>query len=86
MAADGTIPARGEVVVVIGWAAAVVDEAHAEAGLADARARGERPAAAGSALPDAPRQVSKQNGIPRRGLYNAERHKAADRIEDEGAS
>ncbi len=69
MAADGTIPARGEVVVVIGWAAAVVDEADAEAGLAAARARVEALVAEGTARGDAARQVSAQTGIPRRALY-----------------
>jgi 16S rRNA (cytidine1402-2'-O)-methyltransferase len=69
MAGDGTIPARGEVVVVIGWAAAVVDEAGAEAGLAAARARVEALVADGSARGDAARQVSAETGIPRRALY-----------------
>ena len=81
MAADGTIPARGEVVVVVGWAAVAVDEADAEAGIASARARVESLVAAGSARGDAARQVSKETGIPRRALYDADGHKAADRIE-----
>ncbi len=86
MAADGTIPARGEVVVVVGWAAPVVDEADAQAGLADARARVEALVAAGSARGDAARQVSKETGIPRRALYDADGHKAAGRIEAEESS
>jgi 16S rRNA (cytidine1402-2'-O)-methyltransferase len=69
MAVDGTIPARGEVVVVIGWAAAIMDEADAEAGLAAARARVEDLVADGTARGDAARQVSAQTGIPRRALY-----------------
>ena len=86
MAADGTIPARGEVVVVVGWAAVAVDEADAEAGIASARARVETLVAAGSARGDAARQVSKETGIPRRALYDADGHKAADRIEVEEES
>jgi len=86
MAADGTIPARGEVVVVVGWASVAVDESDAEAGMADARARVEALVAAGSARGDAARQVSKETGIPRRALYDADGHRAGDRIEVEEES
>ena len=76
MAADGTIPARGEVVIVVGWAAAAWTRPTPQAGLAAARARVEALVAAGSARGDAARQVSKETGIPRRALYDADGHKA----------
>jgi 16S rRNA (cytidine1402-2'-O)-methyltransferase len=78
LAADGTIPARGEVVVVVGWLAdaraagdgggaastALPDEA-----LTAARARVEALVAGGTARGDAARRVARDTGLPRRRLY-----------------
>ena len=70
LAADGTIPARGEVVVVVGFAPATGTSADdAEAALAAARARVEALVAQGTARGEAARQVARETGIPRRGLY-----------------
>ncbi len=71
-AADGTIPARGEVVIVVGWqgeGAALAGAADPDAELAAARARVETLAAAGTARGDAARRVAQETGIPRRRLY-----------------
>jgi len=75
-AADGTIVARGEMVIVIGddragsrrGASAAGD---AEDGLARARAEVERLVADGAARGDAARRVAAASGIPRRRLYGA---------------
>jgi 16S rRNA (cytidine1402-2'-O)-methyltransferase len=71
-AADGTIPARGEVVIVVGWgrgsaAAAAGPEAKLEA----ARAEVERLVAAGTARGEAAKRVAAATGLPRRALYGA---------------
>ena len=71
LAADGTIPARGEVVIVVGWGrgssvAAAVEPPDA---LADARAAVERLVAEGIARGEAARRVAATTGLPRRSLY-----------------
>ena len=71
LAADGTIPARGEVVIVVGWGrgssvAAAVEPADA---LADSRAAVERLVAEGIARGEAARRVAATTGLPRRSLY-----------------
>jgi 16S rRNA (cytidine1402-2'-O)-methyltransferase len=71
-AADGTIPARGEVVIVVGWgrgsvsAGARDDRARA---LEDARGEVERLVGDGAARGDAARRVAAATGLPRRALY-----------------
>lgn len=73
-AADGAIPARGEVVIVVGWGRGSVpaeardDPARA---LEEARAEVERLAAAGVARGDAARRVAAATGLPRRALYGS---------------
>jgi 16S rRNA (cytidine1402-2'-O)-methyltransferase len=73
-ATDGSIPARGEIVIVIGWssapAAGASDDGEAAAELA-ARARVEELVRAGVARGDAARQVAAETGLPRRSLYQA---------------
>ncbi|HEY5627963.1 MAG TPA: 16S rRNA (cytidine(1402)-2'-O)-methyltransferase, partial [Candidatus Limnocylindrales bacterium] len=74
-AADGTIPARGEVVIVVGWGrgtdpAGVQDSASA---LDAARAQVERLVAEGVARGDAARRVASTTGFPRRSLYGGPR-------------
>ncbi len=75
LAADGSIPARGEVVVVVGWrgeasgASAVTAAADADAALVAARAGVEALVAGGVARGDAARRVAHETGIPRRRLY-----------------
>jgi len=76
-AADGRIPARGEFVVVVGYAhggttspeAAAADAADA---VAAARVEVERLVASGIARGEAARQVAAATGLPRRRLYAAE--------------
>jgi 16S rRNA (cytidine1402-2'-O)-methyltransferase len=70
----GTIRARGEVVIVVGWGGHVpttADRARAEAALDDARAAVERLVTDGVARGEAARRVSAETGIPRRSLYAA---------------
>jgi len=73
LAAEGTIPPRGELVVVVGWgsgervrtdAAAAADDA-----LVAARAEVERLAADGVPRGEAAKRVAAATGIPRRALY-----------------
>jgi 16S rRNA (cytidine1402-2'-O)-methyltransferase len=91
LAADGGIPARGEVVVVVGWVAgggkATVEgadagegagEVAATAALERARAEVDALVARGVARGDAARRVSHATGIPRRALYAVGRSRAAD--------
>jgi 16S rRNA (cytidine1402-2'-O)-methyltransferase len=71
---DGTIPPRGEVVIVIGMAAAAagqgpVGQGASEDALAAARADVDRLVAGGSSRGDAARSVAAATGIPRRQLY-----------------
>ena len=76
-ALGGSIPPRGEVVVVVGWRD-IVEAAPAPGApdpLAAAHAEVERLVAAGTARGDAAKQVAAATGIPRRALYGA----AADR-------
>jgi 16S rRNA (cytidine1402-2'-O)-methyltransferase len=80
-ALDGSIPARGEVVIVVGWASGAEDHGAAagpaaaaafearEAGLAAARAAVQRLVEAGVARGAAARRVSAETGVPRRQLY-----------------
>jgi 16S rRNA (cytidine1402-2'-O)-methyltransferase len=70
-AGDGTIPARGEFVLVVGMGHAAVDVGAAEDALAAARTEVERLVAAGTARGDAARRVAATSGIPRRRLYEA---------------
>jgi 16S rRNA (cytidine1402-2'-O)-methyltransferase len=75
MAGDGTIPARGEVVIVVGWGSGTRTEA-ARAGarvdaLADARAEVERLVGEGVPRGEAARRVAATTGIARRSLYGA---------------
>ena len=64
---------RGEVVLVVGWSAAVRSAAAARAeapdALAEALAEVDRLIEAGAAAGDAARRVSAATGIPRRRLY-----------------
>ena len=77
-AAGGTIPARGEVVIVVGWwsaaAQATDDPAEvAEEALASAMREVERLVASGVARGDAARRVAAERGLPRRKLYGLAR-------------
>ncbi len=80
LAADGTIPARGEVVIVVGWsptATSTDDGGPAAAGsgdarqavIATARAAVQRLVDGGMARGEAARTVSAETGVPRRQLY-----------------
>ncbi len=71
-AEEGAIPARGEVVLVVGMADEVetaAGAADAAEALADALAEVERLAASGVARGEAARRVASAIGIPRRRLY-----------------
>jgi 16S rRNA (cytidine1402-2'-O)-methyltransferase len=72
-AADGTIPARGEFVLVVGWGrGAVVAEAAAamaEEALEAARAEVERLVGVGTGRGEAAKRVAAATGIARRSLY-----------------
>ena len=72
-ASDGTIPARGEVVIVVGWGRgsgqAALDEPAAT--LEAARAEVERLVADGVARGEAAKRVASTSGLPRRALYGA---------------
>jgi 16S rRNA (cytidine1402-2'-O)-methyltransferase len=80
-ATDGTIPARGEFVLVVGprdAASAAADATPAALAAEDeriavARAEVERLVAEGAARGDAARRVAATSGIPRRRLYNVDR-------------
>jgi 16S rRNA (cytidine1402-2'-O)-methyltransferase len=69
--ANGTIPARGEVVVVIGWdeRAGVTRDAASAASEPAARAEVEALVARGLGRAAAAREVAARTGIPRRKLY-----------------
>ncbi len=74
-AADGSMLARGEMVVVVGDAAGPRESARAAAGedaVAAARAEVERLVASGVARGEAARRVAAATGIGRRGLYGAD--------------
>lgn len=83
-AADGTIPARGEIVIVVGWASGAADLAGASASdaaggrtdggardavIGAARAAVQRLVDEGTARGEAARRVSRETGVPRRALY-----------------
>ncbi len=72
-AADGRIPARGEVVIVVGWGRgrAQVAAADPAQSLDAARAEVERLVADGVARADAAKRVAGATGLPRRALYGA---------------
>ncbi len=74
-AMDGTIPARGEVVIVVGWGlgsdpVGAVDPASA---MDAARAEVERLVGDGVARGDAAKRVAAASGLPRRALYGSVR-------------
>lgn len=74
MAAEGSIPGRGEMVIVVGWADARPDTEGGEAReavAAAARAEVARLVASGVARGEAARRVAAETGIPRRALYGA---------------
>ena len=76
-AADGSIPARGEFVIVVGMAAVGVGPGPAggddpEAGLIAARAEVARLSEGGVARGEAARRVGAATGIPRRRLYDTD--------------
>ena len=81
-AEEGTIPPRGEFVLVVGSnegrasSQPAADEAGAVDALARARAQVEQLVASGLARGDAARRVSSETGIPRRRLYGAGRSEA----------
>jgi 16S rRNA (cytidine1402-2'-O)-methyltransferase len=68
-AADGTIRARGEFVIVVGWASGTEPEGPSEASRDAARARVDALVAAGASRSDAARRVAAETGLPRRELY-----------------
>jgi 16S rRNA (cytidine1402-2'-O)-methyltransferase len=71
-AADGSIPARGEFVLVVGMGEAVAADGgpgDADAALEAARADVERLVSEGVARGDAARRVAARTGLPRRRLY-----------------
>ena len=71
--ADGTIPARGEFVIVVGWGrgSAARSAADPASALDAARAEVERLVADGVARGDAARRVATATGLPRRVLYGS---------------
>ncbi len=76
-ARDGTIPARGEFVLVIGGIEGTARESvpDAEAAAEGARAEVERLVGEGIARGEAARRVAAATGIPRRQLYGASRER-----------
>ncbi len=88
-AADGTIPARGEMVIVVGWGRgsgmiAGVADARVDA-LAAARARVEALVADGVARGEAARRVARETGLARRSLYGADAAPAPSAAPDAGS-
>ncbi|HEX5148059.1 MAG TPA: 16S rRNA (cytidine(1402)-2'-O)-methyltransferase [Candidatus Limnocylindrales bacterium] len=74
MAAEGTIPARGEFALVVGAGTTVAtpaSQAAHEAALSQARASVEALVAEGSGRSEAVRRVAAATGLPRRQLYDA---------------
>ncbi len=71
LAAEGTIPARGEMVVVVGWGKGIgrASAADPEAALAAARSEVERLVASGLPRGEAAKRVAAETGLPRRQLY-----------------
>jgi 16S rRNA (cytidine1402-2'-O)-methyltransferase len=74
-AVAGTIPARGEFVLVVGMAATTADErsAPSDAAVQAALVEVDRLIAAGTARGEAARRVAAATGIPRRRLYEVAR-------------
>lgn len=76
-AADGSIPARGEIVIVVGWnhgVSAVGDPAEvADEAVDAALAEVERLVESGVARGEAARRVAAERGLPRRRLYHVQR-------------
>ncbi|MCI0584905.1 MAG: 16S rRNA (cytidine(1402)-2'-O)-methyltransferase [Chloroflexi bacterium] len=80
---DGTIPARGEVVIVVGWSAGLTDAGSAGTGTATAAAAAaadevsalaavEALVTGGLGRAEAARRVAAATGIPRRRLYRVD--------------
>jgi 16S rRNA (cytidine1402-2'-O)-methyltransferase len=67
--ASGSVPARGEIVIVIGPAAHATAASVAGADVESARERVAALAATGMRRSDAARQVATETGLPRRALY-----------------
>ena len=67
--ADGTIPARGEFVLVVGMGATSARVGDTDADLAAARAAVDRLVASGTGRSEAARRVASDTGLPRRELY-----------------
>ena len=73
-AAGGAIPARGEVVIVVGWGTPPGDPREAAAESVEAaRDAVERLVASGVARGEAAKRVARERGIPRRQLYGEPR-------------
>jgi 16S rRNA (cytidine1402-2'-O)-methyltransferase len=69
---DGSIPVRGEVVVVVGWGRTDAGASSgAEDAIAAARIEVEALVAGGVARGEAAKRVAKATGLPRRALYGA---------------
>jgi 16S rRNA (cytidine1402-2'-O)-methyltransferase len=69
--ADGTIPARGEVVVVVGWSSAALGGDAAVVSAEVARGRVDALVATGVGRGEAARRVAAETGLPRRVVYGA---------------
>ncbi|HEX2470306.1 MAG TPA: 16S rRNA (cytidine(1402)-2'-O)-methyltransferase, partial [Candidatus Limnocylindrales bacterium] len=69
--ADGTIPARGEFVIVVGMGEGRAPAGHDPDAVASALAAVDRLVADGVARGEAARRVASQTGLPRRRLYRA---------------
>jgi 16S rRNA (cytidine1402-2'-O)-methyltransferase len=72
LAAEGAIPARGEMVVVVGWgkgSGRTSDEPDPVAALAAARAEVDRLVADGVPRAEAAKRVAAATGLPRRSIY-----------------
>lgn len=67
--ADGTIPARGEFVLVIGMSGERTGADHEDAAVAKALAAVDRLVGEGVARGDAARRIAAETGLPRRRLY-----------------
>ncbi|MFN8632105.1 MAG: 16S rRNA (cytidine(1402)-2'-O)-methyltransferase [Chloroflexota bacterium] len=68
-AADGTIPARGEVVIVVGWGRGAASQDNPADALEAAREEVERLVAARTARGEAAKRVAAATGLHRRQLY-----------------
>ncbi len=73
---DGAVPARGEIVIVVGWSSAAVEARTKDAAgarAADAMARVEALVTGGLARGEAARRVATETGLHRRQLYQPPR-------------